>query len=84
MLRALKKEHWIEDRKKQEGAIRMKKVAMVLSLIALMTFSFTGCEWAGRTAAKAEKGMQTGADKMEKGVKKMEDDFNKGYEDGKK
>ena len=43
-----------------------------------------GCEWAGRTAGKAEKGMQTGAEKMDKGAKKMEKDFDKGYEEGKK
>ena len=62
----------------------MKKMAVLLSVISFMALSYTGCEWAGRTAAKAEKGMQTGFDKMEKGIKKMEDDFNKGYEEQKK
>ena len=67
-----------------EGALSMKKLVVLLSVISFMALSFTGCEWAGRTAAKAEKGLQTGADKMEKGIKKMEDDFNKSYEEEKK
>ena len=62
----------------------MKKFVVLLSVISVMAYSFTGCEWAGRTAGKAEKGIQTGAEKMDKGAKKLEDDFNKGYEDGKK
>jgi len=62
----------------------MKRVAILLSFIGFVTFSFMGCEWAGRTAGKAEKGMQTGAEKMDKGAKKMEKDFDKGYEEGKK
>ena len=62
----------------------MKKLANLISVIVFVAFSFAGCEWAGRTAGKAEKGIQTGADKMEKGVNKMQDDFQKGYEEGKK
>ena len=62
----------------------MKRVAILLSVFCFVTFSFTGCEWAGRTAGKAEKGMQTGAEKLDKGAKKMEKDFDKGYEEGKK
>jgi hypothetical protein len=73
----------------------MKRVAILLSVIVFITFSFTGCEWAGRTAGKAEKGMQKGAEKMDKGIqtggekmdkgaKKLEKDFDKGYEEGNK
>ena len=62
----------------------MKKVVISISVFVFVIFSFAGCQWVGRTSGKAEKGIQTGAEKVEKSVDKMQDDTKKGYEEGKK
>ena len=69
----------------------MRKFVIWVVVLQVSMVSFWGCQWLGRTAGKIEKGTRVAADKIEDGaentarrIDKMERDFEKGYEDGRR
>ncbi len=61
----------------------MHRFLSILIVFSMMIFPFYGCESMGRVAAKTEKGIETGAHKIEDSIENASDKFKDGYNDEK-
>jgi|GEM_PF-2021331 len=61
----------------------MKKLAVAISIWAWLGVALAGCGWMGRTAAKTEKVIHSGTQKVTTGIEKMDQEFKEAYREEK-
>ena len=61
----------------------MKRLAVTISVCAWLGVALAGCGWMGRTAAKTEKVINSGAEKVTAGIEKMDQEFKEAYREEK-
>ncbi len=61
----------------------MKRIAAVITVAAWLAMAVAGCGWMGRTAAKTENAINTGAKKIGTHIEKMDKDFKDAYHEEK-
>jgi len=61
----------------------MKRFAAAIIVCTWLGVVLAGCGWMGRTAAKTEKVIHTGAKKVTAGIEKMDQEFKEAYQEEK-
>ena len=61
----------------------MKRIAVAFSVCGWLAVALAGCGWMGRTAAKTEKVIHSGAQKVTAGIEKMDQEFKEAYREEK-
>lgn len=61
----------------------MKRIAIIITAVGWLFLTASGCGWMGRTAAKTENAINTGAKKIETKIEKMDKDFKDAYNEEK-
>ena len=61
----------------------MKRLAVAISIWAGLGIVLAGGGWMGRTAARTEKVIHSGADKVTAGIEKMDQEFKQAYREEK-
>lgn len=61
----------------------MKRLAAAITISICLGAALTGCGWMGRTAAKTEKVIHVGTQKVTAGIEKMDQEFKEAYREEK-